>query len=295
MEQKKTVQPAPIHLLGREMSELIAAGEVVERPASIVKELLENAIDSGADMITLEIRNGGITFIRVTDNGCGIRAEDVPTAFLRHATSKIREKEDLQSILTFGFRGEALAAVAAVAKVELITRTAQELSGTRYCIEGSEEKSCEQIGCPLGTSITVRDLFYNTPARMKFLKRDAAETAAISGVVERIAISNPQVGIKFSVNGAVRLHTPGDGKQLSALHTVFGREFSSALLPVDHMGSGVSVKGYILNQLQPEPTVRCNISLSTAGMFAQKYVLPHWMKGIKAVLWWGGSLPACSM
>ncbi len=246
MEQKKTVQPAPIHLLGREMSELIAAGEVVERPASIVKELLENAIDSGADTITLEIRNGGITFIRVTDNGCGIRAEDVPTAFLRHATSKIREKEDLQSILTFGFRGEALAAVAAVAKVELITRTAQELSGTRYCIEGSEEKSCEQIGCPLGTSITVRDLFYNTPARMKFLKRDAAETAAISGVVERIAISNPQVGMKFSVNGAVRLHTPGDGKQLSALHTVFGREFSSALLPVDHMGSGVSVKGYIL-------------------------------------------------
>lgn len=246
MENNNKIQPAPIHLLDREMAELIAAGEVVERPASIVKELLENAIDSGADSITLEIRNGGITFIRITDNGCGIRHEDVPTAFLRHATSKIREKQDLQSILTFGFRGEALAAVAAVSKVEMLTRTRYELSGTRYQIEGSQEICCEEAGCPLGTIITVRDLFYNTPARMKFLKRDAAETSAISGVVERTAISNPNIAFRFIVNGSVKLHTPGDSKQISALHTVFGREFSGALIPTEHVGAGVTVKGFII-------------------------------------------------
>ena len=181
-------EPLPIHVLDKEIAELIAAGEVVERPASIVKELLENAVDSGADAVSLEIKNGGVTFIRVTDNGCGIRREDVPTAFLRHATSKIARKDDLQSILTFGFRGEALAAVSAVSKVELLTRAKGELSGTRYRIEGGAPLCCEDAGCPQGTSITVRDLFYNTPARMKFLKRDSAETSAVSGVVERMAI-----------------------------------------------------------------------------------------------------------
>ncbi len=242
MEQK----PAPIHVLDKETAELIAAGEVVERPASIVKELLENAVDSGADSISLEIRNGGVTFIRVSDNGCGIRREDVPTAFLRHATSKIAQKEDLQSILTFGFRGEALAAVSAVSRVELLTRAKDELSGTLYRIEGGSPICCEDTGCPQGTSITVRDLFYNTPARMKFLKRDSAETAAVSAVVERAAISNPQIAIKFISNGAVRLHTPGDGKPLSAIHMVFGREFSSALLPVEHRNGGIGVKGFVI-------------------------------------------------
>ena len=187
MQQK----PSPIRVLDKETAELIAAGEVVERPASIVKELLENSVDSGADAITLEIRNGGVTFIRVSDNGCGIHRADVPTAFLRHATSKISQKADLQSILTYGFRGEALAAVAAVAKVEVLTRAEDELSGTHYCIEGGSPICCEDAGCPQGTSITVRDLFYNTPARMKFLKRDSVETSAVSAVIERAAVSNP--------------------------------------------------------------------------------------------------------
>lgn len=238
--------PSPIHVLDRETAELIAAGEVVERPASIVKELLENAVDSGADTISLEIRSGGVTFIRVTDNGCGIRRQDVPTAFLRHATSKISQKDDLQSILTFGFRGEALAAVSAVSKVELLTRAGDELSGTRYCIEGGSPICCEDAGCPQGTSITVRDLFYNTPARMKFLKRDSAETAAVSAVVERAAISNPKIAMKFIVNGAVRLHTPGDGRPSSAIHMVFGKEFSSALLPVEHQNGSVKVSGFVI-------------------------------------------------
>ena len=239
-------EPLPIHVLDKETAELIAAGEVVERPASIVKELLENAVDSGADAVSLEIKNGGVTFIRVTDNGCGIRREDVPTAFLRHATSKIARKDDLQSILTFGFRGEALAAVSAVSKVELLTRAKGELSGTRYRIEGGAPLCCEDAGCPQGTSITVRDLFYNTPARMKFLKRDSAETSAVSGVVERMAISNPQIAVKYMVNGAVRLHTPGDGKAVSAIHMVFGKEFSGALLPVEQQSGGIGVSGFVI-------------------------------------------------
>lgn len=242
MQQK----PSPIRVLDKETAELIAAGEVVERPASIVKELLENSVDSGADTITLEIRSGGVTFIRVSDNGCGIHRADVPTAFLRHATSKISQKADLQSILTYGFRGEALAAVAAVAKVEILTRAEDELSGTLYRIEGGSPICCEDAGCPQGTSITVRDLFYNTPARMKFLKRDSVETSAVSAVIERAAISNPKIAMKFIVNGTVRLHTPGDGKPLSAIHMVFGKDFSGALLPVENRNGGVLVNGYII-------------------------------------------------
>lgn len=242
MQQK----PSPIRVLDKETAELIAAGEVVERPASIVKELLENSVDSGADAITLEIRNGGVTFIRVSDNGCGIHRADVPTAFLRHATSKISQKADLQSILTYGFRGEALAAVAAVAKVEVLTRAEDELSGTHYCIEGGSPICCEDAGCPQGTSITVRDLFYNTPARMKFLKRDSVETSAVSAVIERAAVSNPKIAMKFIVNGNVRLHTPGDGKPLSAIHMVFGKDFSGALLPAENRNGGVMVSGFII-------------------------------------------------
>ena len=173
-----------IQVLDKQIAELIAAGEVVDRPASVIKELVENAIDAGATAITVEIKNGGVTFMRVTDNGCGIAREDVPTAFLRHATSKIRKQDDLEAIGTLGFRGEALASVAAVANVEVMTRTADELAGTFYAISGGEQQACEDYGCPQGTTIIVKDIFYNVPARMKFLKKDPGEDNAVCGVMD---------------------------------------------------------------------------------------------------------------
>ena len=189
---------ARIQVLDKHTAELIAAGEVVERPASVVKELVENAIDAGATTITIEIKNGGISYIGITDNGCGFAREDVPTAFLRHATSKIRVEEDLNTISTLGFRGEALASIAAVARVELVTRTEAELAGTRYVIEGGEEIELSDVGCPRGSTICVRDLFYNVPARMKFLKKDVGEANAVAGVVDRLALSHPEISFVYS-------------------------------------------------------------------------------------------------
>ena len=237
---------ARIHLLDRQTAELIAAGEVIERPSSVVKELVENAIDSGATAITVEIQNGGVRFIRVTDNGCGILREDVPTAFLRHATSKVRAQEDLYQIGTLGFRGEALASICAVSRVELLTRTKGEPLGSRYEIAGGVEGRMEDAGCPVGTTILVRDLFYNVPARMKFLKKDSTEGNAIATLLDRLALSHPEIAFKFLREGQRKLQTPGDGSLLSAVHGVYGGDFSGGLIPVEG-GSleGLSVSGFI--------------------------------------------------
>lgn len=242
-----------INVLDKHVAELIAAGEVVERPSSVIKELVENSIDAGSSAVTVEIKNGGISYIRVTDNGCGIAREDVPVAFLRHATSKVREQDDLENIGTLGFRGEALASIAAVARVELITRTKQELAGTHYVISGGEEELCEDAGCAPGSTILVRDLFYNTPARMKFLKKDMAEGNAVAGVLDKIALSHPEISIRFLRDSRETLHTPGDGKLRSAIYSVYGKEFSSGLIPVDYELNGVKVWGFVSKPAYARP------------------------------------------
>lgn len=239
-----------INVLTKEISELIAAGEVIERPSSVIKELLENSIDSGANVITVEIKNGGRTYMRITDNGCGMSAEDIPTAFLRHATSKIHSKNDLDKILTLGFRGEALASICAVSKTEVLSKVIDQNYGTHYVIEGSEEKINEKIGCPDGTTIVVRDIFYNVPARLKFLKKDVTEGNAVSGVVSKLALSHPEVSFKLIRDNKTELVTAGDGKLFSAIYSVFGKSFAGTLIPVDYSYNGINVKGYISKPLE---------------------------------------------
>jgi len=234
-----------INVLPKQLAELIAAGEVVERPASVVKELLENSIDAGADNITVEIKNGGISYIRITDNGCGISRDDIRNAFVSHATSKISTGEDLERILTLGFRGEALASVSAVARVEVMTKTVDEEIGTRYVVESGEEVSLDDAGCPNGTTIMVRDLFYKTPARMKFLKKDVTEANAVAGVVDRIALSHPEVSIRFIREGKQALITSGNGDLLTCIREIFGKDFSSELIYSEYSGQGIEVNGYI--------------------------------------------------
>lgn len=245
---------AKINVLSKHLAELIAAGEVVERPASVVKELMENSIDAGATSITLEIRNGGVTYIRITDNGCGIEREDVPKAFISHATSKITNEDDLNSILTLGFRGEALASIAAVSRTEILTRSENEPIGTSYAVEGGVQTRFEQAGCPLGTTVIVRDLFFNTPARMKFLKRDVSEANAVAEVVDRIALSNPHISIRFIREGKQALITPGDGKLISTVYSVFGRAFADSLVKVDYDLDGVKVNGYVCKPAFSRPS-----------------------------------------
>ena len=244
---------AQIHVLDKHVAELIAAGEVVERPASVIKELMENTIDAGAKHVTVEIRDGGISYMRITDDGCGIHREDVATAFLRHATSKVRSEEDLNAIGTLGFRGEALASVAAVSKVELTTCATGEMVGTRYVIHGGEELLIEDAGCAEGSTFVVEDLFYNIPARMKFLKKDVSEGNAVAGVVERLALSHPEIAVKFIRNGRVELQTPGDGDRLSCIHAVFGKAFATTLIPVEYTMGGVSVSGYVCKPENARP------------------------------------------
>ncbi len=234
-----------INVMPKHLAELIAAGEVVERPASVVKELLENSVDAGADTVTLEIRNGGITYIRITDNGCGISREDIRNAFVSHATSKITTADDLNSIMTLGFRGEALASVAAVAGVEVLTRTKGESTGTRYCIEFGRETLLDDAGCPEGTTITVRDIFLKTPARMKFLKKDVTEANSVAAVMDRIALSHPEVSFRFIREGKQVLMTSGSGDKLTCIRDVFGKEFASQLIPCENEQNGVKVTGYI--------------------------------------------------
>ncbi len=243
-----------IRVLPKEISELIAAGEVVERPASVIKELVENSIDAGADNITVEIQHGGITYMRITDNGCGIARNDVPTAFLRHATSKIKSSGDLNAIGTLGFRGEALAAVSSVAKVEMFTKPRENDLGTHYEIDGGQEKLCEEAGCPDGTTIVIRDIFYNTPARMKFLKKDVSEANAAAAVVERIALSHPEISFKLIRDGKQSLMTPGDGKINTTVYSVLGREFAGTLMEVDGGLDGIGVKGLTCKPVSCRPT-----------------------------------------
>ena len=235
---------AHINVLSKEISELIAAGEVIERPSSVVKELVENSIDSGARHITVEIKNGGVTYIRVSDDGCGMSYDEVPTAFLRHATSKIAEKADLENILTLGFRGEALASVSAVSRVEVMTKQRSEMYGTMYCIEGGETVSHEQSGCPDGTTIIIRDLFYNVPARRKFMKKDVTEANAVSQILQKITMSHPDIAFKFIRDNKVEFNSSGDGELYSAVYAVYGRDFARDMMIVDHEYQGIRVTGF---------------------------------------------------
>lgn len=234
-----------IQVLDQHTIDKIAAGEVVERPASVVKELVENAIDSGATAITVEIKEGGISFIRITDNGCGIPAQEVQTAFLRHATSKITKIEDLLTVGSLGFRGEALSSIAAVSQVELITKTSDSLTGIRYEIHGGKELAMEEIGCPEGTTFIVRNLFYNTPARRKFLKTAMTEAGYINELVEQIAMSRPDISFKFVSNGQNKLNTSGNGNLKDIIYHIYGRDISGNLLPIEASRDEMQISGYI--------------------------------------------------
>lgn len=243
-----------IQCLPRHVADLIAAGEVVERPASVAKELLENALDAGATAIVAEVQRGGLTYLRITDNGCGIAPQQLPTAFLRHATSKLRTAADLAAIGTLGFRGEALAAISAVSRVDIFTRQTGAPAGAALHLEGGVPGQVEETGCPEGTTICVRDLFYNTPARMKFMKKDSAEGAAVSGIVQHLALSHPEVSFKLLRDGAEVLHTPGDGKLLSAVYAAMGRDFALGLEEVRGCGGDVQVAGYVTRPLNGHGT-----------------------------------------
>ena len=234
-----------IQLLDQQTIDKIAAGEVVERPSSVVKELVENAIDAKATAVTVEIKEGGISFIRITDNGCGIAKEEIPLAFLRHSTSKIKSVEDLLTVSSLGFRGEALSSIAAVAQVELITKTYGDLTGTRYVIEGSKEICCEEIGAPEGTTFLVKNLFFNTPARRKFLKTPQTEGNYIADLMERMALSHPNVSFKFISNGQTKLHTSGNGNKKDLIYHIFGRDITSSLIEVSQKTDLFEISGFI--------------------------------------------------
>ncbi|MGN0532523.1 MAG: DNA mismatch repair endonuclease MutL, partial [Eubacterium sp.] len=234
-----------INVLPREVYQLIAAGEVVERPSSVVKEMIENSIDAGATGITVEIKNGGSTYIRITDDGCGISRDQVKKVFVSHATSKIKVSDDLDSIATLGFRGEAMASISAVARVELLTRAEGENIGTRYEIAGGQEIDLGDAGCPQGTTIVVRDIFFNTPARMKFLKKDVTEGNAVAGIVDRMAISHPEISFRFIRDGKQVLVTSGNNDLKDTIYSVYGREFSSSLIDVDYSVNNMRVSGFV--------------------------------------------------
>ncbi len=238
------IQQLPAHI-----ADLIAAGEVVERPASVCKELLENALDAGASAVSVELEKGGLTYLRVTDNGCGMAADQLPTAFLRHATSKLRTASDLAAIHTLGFRGEALAAISAVSRLDVFSREPSSDAGAMLHLEGGVPGEVTAAGCPVGTTVCVRDLFYNTPARMKFMKKDSAEGAAASAVVTQLALSHPDVSFKLLRDGAEVLHTPGNGELLPAVYAALGRDFALSLLPVSGSNGDVRVSGFVTKPL----------------------------------------------
>ena len=236
---------ARINVLPKEIYQLIAAGEVVERPSSVVKEMIENSLDAGAKNITLEIKNGGSTYIRITDDGCGIERDDVRKVFVSHATSKISQKDDLNSIGTLGFRGEAMASISAVSKVELLTKAQNEEIGTRYEIEGGQEIEFDDAGCPNGTTIVVRDIFFNTPARMKFLKKDVTEGNQVAAIVDRMAISHPEISFRFIRDGKQMLITSGNGDLKSTIYSVLGKEISDSLMSVDYSYDNMRLSGFV--------------------------------------------------
>ena len=244
---------ARINVLTKQVAELIAAGEVVERPASVIKELVENSIDAGATAITVEIQNGGSVYMRVTDNGCGIHCEDVPLAFVSHATSKVVTEQDLEHICTFGFRGEALASICAVSRTEMLTRLCDEELGTRCVVHAGEIVELDEVGCPKGTTIIVRDLFYNVPARMKFLKKDITESGAVYGIIERVAMSHPEIAVKLIKDGKIAIQTSGNGDILAVLRSLYGREFSEQLIPVSYELDFIKVSGYISKPTASRP------------------------------------------
>ena len=233
-----------IHVLDQDTINQIAAGEVIERPASVVKELTENAIDAGATAVTVEIRDGGKALIRVTDNGSGFDPADIRTAFMPHATSKIQTAEDLFSVGSLGFRGEALPSVASVAKTELITRTSENITGIRYINEGGVEKEFSEVGAPEGTTIIIRDLFFNTPARKKFLKKGITEASNVSTMMERLALSHPSVAIRLIADDKVRLSTPGNGRLKDLVYSIYGKDAAAAMIPVEGTFSGVEISGF---------------------------------------------------
>ena len=253
---------AKILQLDRHVADLIAAGEVVERPASAVKELVENAVDAGATQITVEIQNGGMSYLRVTDNGCGIAPEDAPTAFLRHATSKLRTKEDLANIETMGFRGEALAAIAAVSKIDLLTKT-KDQNGLSLHLEAGIVTDRSEAGCPQGTTIIVRDLFYNTPARLKFMKRDSVESSHVASALQQQALAHPEISFRLIKDSEVVLRTDGNGDLHSAVYTVFGRQLANDLIKVESQWENMKLRGYVT-----KPT-------STRGTRANQYFFVH--------------------
>ncbi|MCM1166359.1 MAG: DNA mismatch repair endonuclease MutL [Lachnospiraceae bacterium] len=238
-----------INQLDKSVYELIAAGEVIERPSSVIKELAENAIDAGARTISVEIKRGGITYMRVTDDGCGIAYEDMPLAFLRHATSKVYTQEDLENINTLGFRGEALASVAAVSRIEAVSKRPVDKLGTSYKIEGVTPSEYDRIGCADGTTIIIRDLFYNTPARLKFLKKDVTEGNYCANVIEKLALSHPNISFRFIRDGKQTLLTSGDGEYYSAIYAVFGKQFAAGMIPVDNIYRDIGVTGYVSSPL----------------------------------------------
>lgn len=281
-----------INVLSKEISELIAAGEVIERPSSVIKELVENSIDSGARHITVEIKNGGSTYIRVTDDGCGMSFEDVPTAFLRHATSKISAKEDLDNILTLGFRGEALASVSAVARVEVMTKQKQDELGTLYGIEGSTETLHEKGGCPDGTTIIIRDLFYNVPARRKFMKKDVTEANAAGQILRKITMSHPDIAFKFIRDNRVDFNSSGDGELFSAVYAVYGRDFARDLMPVDYADGGIRVEGFTIKPLYSRNN-RSFQNFFVNGRYVQSKLCSAALENAYTNMIMTGKFPAC--
>ncbi len=281
-----------INLLPREIYELIAAGEVVERPSSAVKELLENSVDAGADSITVEIQSGGIKYIRITDNGCGIAREDIRNAFTGHATSKIFNADDLDCVATLGFRGEALASIAAVSRVEMFTKTAEEEIGTHCVVEGGHFSSVDDAGCPTGTTIVVRDIFYNVPARMKFLKKDVTEANSVAGVADRLAISHPEISVRFIRDGKQTLFSSGDGKLISAIAAVYGSEFAATLIPAEGSNSTVKVEGYISKPLAARPNRNLQLFYVNGRMVRTKTACAALEEAYKGSIM-AGKFPSC--
>lgn len=281
-----------INILDKETAELIAAGEVIERPSSVIKELVENSIDSGASHITVEIKNGGATYMRVTDDGCGMPFDDVPKAFLRHATSKITEKADLDNILTLGFRGEALASIAAVSRVELMTKQKDETYGTLYNIEGSSETLHDKGGCPDGTTIIIRDLFYNVPARRKFMKKDVTEANAVSQILQKITLSHPSVSFKFIRENRMEFNSSGDGELFSAVYAVYGRDFARDLIAVDYTYEGIHIGGYVIKPLYSK-TNRAFQNFFVNGRYVRSKLCSAALENSYENMIMTGKFPAC--
>jgi len=281
-----------IKMLSREVSELIAAGEVIERPASVIKELVENSIDSGAGRITVETKNGGTTYMRVTDDGCGMAFDEVPTAFLRHATSKVAVKKDLDNICTLGFRGEALASVSAVSKVEVMTKQAEETYGTIFKIEGSEAVLHEQCGCPDGTTIIVRDIFYNVPVRRKFMKKDVTEANAVSLILQKIALSHPEISIKLIRYNRMEFNTSGDGELYTAIHAVYGKDFARDLIFVDYTYECIRIYGYAVKPLYAKQN-RTFQNFFVNGRYVKSMICSAALESAFTNMIMTGKFPAC--